>query len=550
MASLQKDLNITWLILYDIITDLQLWNSLTDQKDQFYSTTFEAASWRLQKKFVVLFRVIPDDSYCNNAADFMLDLVRKRPDSMHPIRTEVPSDTAGVTARTCFQSELSKDHTSRNNGTHPLLDCQLLAKRGTQIQLPQTDDRHHLVKNVDCKLPANTKRDLPDRTVRKERREISFLDFSLSSSASTEEQTASGGSTSVWTTPTATYTEADSFGSSTVWFTPEAVLTVPNPDISLFSTIASVSGLELEALDLAFCQSPSLANSDLSRTESRSMDSILFGEAMGRVTRAMTTPEGREKRRESLCRRILSKEGQSNGEVEMDLQGLRNQNSVSEDSKQSQVLLGQRSFENVVSNSIPVLKENDLRLLEDVVNLSSTRLSKQELLALDSCTKFHQNPKRVPYIQLIAGVECVARQLENCVMGIGTEFRSLCADIIRKAPNPPSNLPDQLMSTLKKIGRNEELIVTASDKGGKLIVLDSVQYASMCIKHLEDAAYERVYSLEFGRSQVQIDDGQNCLFSTDFRKLDVSDRIIQKQCRELTNLLNHLKKNRDIGDLE
>ncbi len=267
----------------------------------------------------------------------------------------------------------------------------------------------------------------------------------------------------------------------------------------------------------------------------------------------MTTPEGRRKRSESLRRRLLSKEGQdvrtNNRDLNTDETSQNVYHNNSED-ELSQVMVAQRSFENAVTSSIPVLWENDLCLASDVVNLSSVRLGKQELATLDSCTKFRQNPKRLPYIQLIAGVECVARQLDNWEGDSGTDFRALCADVIPKAPNPPPNVPDQLTGILKKIGKNEELIVTASDKGGKLVVLNSTQYASMCIKHLEDVAYERVYTMGTGRSQVQIDDSDNSLFSSDFQKLDISDRLIKRQCRDLTNLLSQLKKNRDIGEQE
>ncbi len=93
VAALQKELDVVWTTLYRLITDASHWNALVQQKDHFYSFAFTTTTWRLQKKFVVLFHVIPNDSYCDKAADVMLAKARAQ-SSAGPGREKVsPSDS-------------------------------------------------------------------------------------------------------------------------------------------------------------------------------------------------------------------------------------------------------------------------------------------------------------------------------------------------------------------------------------------------------------------------------------------------------------------------
>ncbi len=148
----------------------------------------------------------------------------------------------------------------------------------------------------------------------------------------------------------------------------------------------------------------------------------------------MSTPEGRERWRLSLQRCCLSIEKRCD-------QSIRSNSMVSHLESSPSGTVPDCSLDHAVTGEIPVLEKGDTRLLGDV-NLSSISLSQKQLKALNCSTKFCQNPKQVPCIQLIAGVECAARQLEERDASVCAQFRSLCADIIRKAPKPPSNLPD------------------------------------------------------------------------------------------------------------
>ncbi len=88
---------------------------------------------------------------------------------------------------------------------------------------------------------------------------------------------------------------------------------------------------------------------------------------------------------------------------------------------------------------------------------------------------------------------------------MGSGFRSACATAIQKATKPAHNMPKNYCNALADLSRNEGITVTTADKGGKLVVLDSVQYGELCLKHLEDIAYEKVTSFGTGRSTVVLD---------------------------------------------
>ncbi len=44
-----------------------------------------------------------------------------------------------------------------------------------------------------------------------------------------------------------------------------------------------------------------------------------------------------------------------------------------------------------------------------------------------------------------------------------------------------------------------------ANKGGKMVILNALSYSAMCIKHLEDTAYEEVKTIGTGDNQVQVD---------------------------------------------
>ncbi len=175
---------------------------------------------------------------------------------------------------------------------------------------------------------------------------------------------------------------------------------------------------------------------------------------------------------------------------------------------------------------IPILEPNDIRLAADVVNLSSIRLSEQQLNALNGMVKFHQSPQKVPFLELIAAVESAARTLEETDATVGAGFRTASATAIHRAHRPKANLPVPTQKLLADLSRNENLVVTLVDKGGKTIVLDAIQYGQMCMAYLKDPAYERVMEFGNGLGHVKLMDTGVELFNESFVKLDASDQLV------------------------
>ncbi len=82
---------------------------------------------------------------------------------------------------------------------------------------------------------------------------------------------------------------------------------------------------------------------------------------------------------------------------------------------------------------------------------------------------------------------------------------------------------------------NQALTITNTDKGGKVIVLDFVQYGEICLKHLEDPVYQQVF--EFGAGRGRIDLRSEPLFNENFTASDPADHLVRLLTKELMTLL-------------
>ncbi len=72
---------------------------------------------------------------------------------------------------------------------------------------------------------------------------------------------------------------------------------------------------------------------------------------------------------------------------------------------------------------IPIIEPNDLRLEWTVINFSSYRLSEDQKNVLNMYVKFRQTPCQIPYLQMIASMECAAVALDQLETGDGNRFR-------------------------------------------------------------------------------------------------------------------------------
>ncbi len=102
---------------------------------------------------------------------------------------------------------------------------------------------------------------------------------------------------------------------------------------------------------------------------------------------------------------------------------------------------------------------------------------------------------------------------------------------------------------LRGLANNQALTILTADKGGKVVVMDSIQYSVMCELHLQDPAYELVKSFGRGRGKITLrnQDGSEILqfVKEDYKELDPSDRLLKMQCRKLTEMLNTMVANGD-----
>ncbi len=150
----------------------------------------------------------------------------------------------------------------------------------------------------------------------------------------------------------------------------------------------------------------------------------------------------------------------------------------------------------------------------------------------------------------MVGVESATCKLEETDLENGMGFRAACADALRKATLPKPNLIPKTRKILLNLSKNEQLVVTTADKGGRLVVLDSNQYSEMCMVHLQDKAYERVTQFGSGRGTVFLRDRPGIpseeLLNECFSELDASDKLLRLQCSKLTKLLISLTKSKQM----
>ncbi len=194
---------------------------------------------------------------------------------------------------------------------------------------------------------------------------------------------------------------------------------------------------------------------------------------------------------------------------------------------------------------VPELVQDDIRLNSNVINFSKTRLSEEQKTVLNMFMKYRQTPRQIPYVQLIASAEAAAKSLDNQEDGNSTRFRIACFKELDSASKCRPNIKPRQCNILKSLANNSEIIITNADKGGCVVVLDSVQYGEICLRHLLDPAYEEVK--EFGTGTGRVDLDETDLFSTNFVEPDCADTLVKQLCRQLMSLLFALTRS---GDLE
>ncbi len=200
---------------------------------------------------------------------------------------------------------------------------------------------------------------------------------------------------------------------------------------------------------------------------------------------------------------------------------------------------------------VPTIDPEDQRLQMEVINLSTTLLTNDQREVLQLGLRFRRMPRRIPLMQLVAGAELTARDLEKRNQIAANTFRISCSNTIQRAEIPRPNLIKRHRQALMQLRNNQAIVILTADKGGKIVILNAIAYTTLCIEHLSDQAYEQVSAFGVGTNKVELRDANgNKLveFSdTDFETLDPSDKLLRLQCRRLTDLLTSLKNRDEIS---
>ncbi len=200
---------------------------------------------------------------------------------------------------------------------------------------------------------------------------------------------------------------------------------------------------------------------------------------------------------------------------------------------------------------IPTIVPDDVRLQSDVINLSHVILSNDQITVLSYGLHFRRMPRKIPYIQLLAGAELAAQDLARSDPIVANTFQISCSNLIQHAELPYPNLMSPQKRAWKDLQSNEAIMILSADKGGKVVILDTLHYGAMCLAHLENPAYELVSSFGHSLGKVELRDSEGTILEnfvdTDYSEMDSSDKRLHIQCRRLANLLSSLRNTGEIS---
>ena len=124
-----------------------------------------------------------------------------------------------------------------------------------------------------------------------------------------------------------------------------------------------------------------------------------------------------------------------------------------------------------------------------VVNMSSRSLTDTEERVLRRGLNFAPTPRGIPYIDMIAAVEGVARHLPN---EEASELRGSVCGLLKRAKIPPSNMHKGERIALQNLRQDKNIAILPADKGNATVVMDAVEYERKMTNLLEDPIYKRV----------------------------------------------------------
>ena len=137
-----------------------------------------------------------------------------------------------------------------------------------------------------------------------------------------------------------------------------------------------------------------------------------------------------------------------------------------------------------------------------VINLSTTTLSKpQEVFSKG--LNFAPTLTSIPVPEIIASVECAEHKLKGDEAG---DLRSKVGGALRRFGGNnrlKPNLSHQQMKALKKLKKNNDVVILPADKGNTTVVMDRNEYDVKMKELVETPTYKKLNKLQATRNYTR-----------------------------------------------
>lgn len=124
-----------------------------------------------------------------------------------------------------------------------------------------------------------------------------------------------------------------------------------------------------------------------------------------------------------------------------------------------------------------------------MVNLSNRELSNAEKCVLNLGLNFVLVPRKIPYVDIAAGVEGVAHKMNN---EEASKLRGSVRSILKVARLLKPNLTKAERKALKDLKQDNHITILPADKGNATVVLDAEAYEQKVWNLLQDTVYEKI----------------------------------------------------------
>lgn len=121
-----------------------------------------------------------------------------------------------------------------------------------------------------------------------------------------------------------------------------------------------------------------------------------------------------------------------------------------------------------------------------VVNLSNKQIDQNTLDLLEKGLNFSISPRAIPKEDILCNIEHGIRELPD---NIKETIRQDCSIILRKSHSPKSNISKQEHLALKTLNQDPDIVVLKVDRGGAVIIMNTIDYNEKMIDHLTNSGY-------------------------------------------------------------